>query len=57
MEWISTAVARELFECLLERVYSTRDVTVEGGLTDRERAAIDQFLDAAAADPEEDGDD
>lgn len=53
MEWISTEVARELFECLMERVYSTRDVTAEGGMTDRERAAIDQYLDATASDDEE----
>lgn len=53
MDSISTELARELFECLMERVYSPRDVTAEGGLTERERAAIDQYLDATASDTEE----
>lgn len=37
-------IARELFECLTKRVY-TPELDAERGLTDRERAAIEAFLD------------
>jgi hypothetical protein len=44
METEMQQVARELFECLMERVY-TPQLDAETGLTDRERAAIEAFLD------------
>lgn len=39
-----STVARELFECLTLRIY-TPQLDAETGLTDRERAAIEAFLD------------
>jgi hypothetical protein len=40
METELQQVARELFECLTERIYAPR-LDAELGLTDRERAAIE----------------
>lgn len=39
-----TEIARELFECLAKRIYSP-ETEAEFGLTDRERAAIEAYLD------------
>ena len=39
-----TEIARELFECLTKRIY-TPELDAELGLTDRERLAIEAFLD------------
>lgn len=44
METDMQQVARELFECLTLRIY-TPQLDAETGLTDRERAAIEAFLD------------
>ncbi len=44
METDMQQVARELFECLTLRIY-TPQLDSEVGLTDRERAAIEAFLD------------
>lgn len=37
-------IARELFECLTKRIYSPA-LDAETGLSERERAAIEAFLD------------
>lgn len=37
-------VGRTLFECLMNRIYNVSDFERLGAMTDRERQAIDQWL-------------
>lgn len=39
-------VSRELFECLMNRIYNAKDFPRLGGPTSRERTAIDAWLEA-----------
>lgn len=48
MEPISNELARELFECLMERIYSHDEFFRVGDMTGRERAAVDAYLDRTA---------
>lgn len=50
MDPITPELARELFECLMERIYSVNEFYRVGDMTDRERAAIDAYLDRTATD-------
>jgi hypothetical protein len=50
MEPISNELARELFECLMNRIYSHDEFFRVGDMAARERAAVDAYLDRTATD-------
>jgi len=37
-------VSRELFECLMNRIYNANDFVRLGGMSSRERTAVDAWL-------------
>ena len=46
-------IGRQLFECLMNRIYNVNDFERVLSPTDRERTAIDAWLDAMASDEEQ----
>ena len=47
-------LTRELYECLVARIYGQVDLTAEGGMSAQERAAIERFLDLTATEGDDD---
>lgn len=43
-EWETQAIGKELFECLMNRIYNVSDFERLGTITIRERQAIDKWL-------------